>query len=288
MDHGRIGRSIRVVRIRRRVRQADLALLVGLSQQTISRIERGRLGGVTLDTLERVFDELGIRANLETWWEGAELDRLLGGRHSAMHDEVARLFASMPAWVIAPEVSFAIYRERGVIDILAWHEGTRTLLVIELKTELVDVQETVGTLDRKARLAAQVAAERGWHASTVSTWLLIADSRTNRRRVGAHAAMLRAAFPVDGRTIQGWLQAPRGSVAALVLPVFHSRSEYEAWLRARPPRQCPTVERGRGPVARHPPTGRVLGQVRGLPLCLALASRVHGEVRGGPGPLALT
>ena len=32
MDHGRIGRSIRVVRIRRRIRQVDLAALVGLSQ----------------------------------------------------------------------------------------------------------------------------------------------------------------------------------------------------------------------------------------------------------------
>ncbi len=215
MDHGRIGRSIRVVRIRRRIRQVDLATLVGLSQQTISRIERGRIGGVTVDTLERVFDELGIRNNLQTWWDGAELDRLLAGRHSGMHDEVARMFEALPEWVIAPEVSFAIYRERGVIDILAWHAASRTLLVIELKTDLVDVQETVGTLDRKRRLAAQIAADRGWKPAAVSVWLVIAGSRTNQRRVGAHRAMLRAAYPVDGRTIRGWLEAPSGAIAAL-------------------------------------------------------------------------
>ena len=215
MDHGRIGRSIRVVRIRRRLRQADLASLVGLSQPTISRIERGRLDGVTMGSLERVFDELGIRNNLQTWWDGAELDRLLAGRHSAMHDAIARMFESLPEWTIAPEVSFAIYRERGVIDILAWHAASRTLLVIELKTELVDVQETVGTLDRKRRLAAQVAAERGWKPAAVSVWLVIADSRTNQRRVAAHRAMLRAAYPVDGRTIGRWLQAPSGAIAAL-------------------------------------------------------------------------
>jgi hypothetical protein len=27
--------------------------------------------------------------------------------------------------------------------------------------------------------------------------------------------MLRAAYPVDGRTIRGWLQAPSGAIAAL-------------------------------------------------------------------------
>ena len=89
-----------------------------------------------------------------------------------MHEELARLFDALPDWVTAPEVTFAIYGERGAIDILAWHAPTRSLLVIELKTEIVDVQETVGTLDRKRRLAAKVAAERGWAPASISAWLL--------------------------------------------------------------------------------------------------------------------
>ncbi len=224
MDHVRIGRSIRVVRVRRRIRQSDLAALASLSQQTISRIERGRLHGVTIGTLEQVCAELGIRLSIELRWEGAELDRLLGGRHSAMHDAVARLFEDLPDWVQSPEVTFAIFGERGTIDILAWHATSRTLLVIELKTEIVDVQETVGTLDRKRRLAAKVAAERGWVPASVSAWLLIADSPTNRRRVRAHLSMLRSAFPVDGRGILGWLRAPRGAVVGDVVPVIHAWS----------------------------------------------------------------
>jgi hypothetical protein len=87
--------------------------------------------------------------------------------------------------------------------------------VIELKTELVDVQETVGTLDRKVRLAAEVAAKRGWRPAVVASWLIVAESPTNRRRVGAHGAMLRAAYPADGRTMPGWLRRPRGPIAAL-------------------------------------------------------------------------
>jgi transcriptional regulator with XRE-family HTH domain len=161
VDHGKIGRSVRVVRIRRRIRQVDLATLVGLSQQTISRIERGRIGGVTIDSLERVFAELGIRTNLQTWWDGAELDRLLAGRHSPMHEAVARLFDGLPGWVTAPEVSFAILGERGVIDILAWHAASRTLLVMELKTELVDVQETVGRPQAAPRRAGRGRARLG-------------------------------------------------------------------------------------------------------------------------------
>lgn len=215
MDDGRLGRVFRAVRIKKGWRQLDVAVRAGVSQQTVSRVERGSLAGVPWGTLVRVAQELGIRVSVDAWWEGAELDRLLGGRHSALHEAVALLFAELPDWVLAPEVTFAIYGERGVIDILCWHAATRTLLVIELKTELVDVQETVGTLDRKVRLAARVAAERGWNPLVVACWLVIAEGTTNRRRVGAHQAMLRNAYPTDGRTMPGWLQAPGGAVRAM-------------------------------------------------------------------------
>ena len=215
MDDARLGRSFRAVRVRRRWRQLDLANASGVSQQTISRIEQGRLDGVTLGTLRATASALGMRLTVSAHWQGADLDRLLGARHSAMHEEVARLFAGLPDWITIPEVTFAFFGERGVIDILAWHAASRTLLVIELKTELADMQETLGTLDRKVRLAAQVAADRGWSPAVVASWLVIADGATNRRRVAAHRAMLRAALPADGRTIMGWLREPRGRVAAL-------------------------------------------------------------------------
>ena len=247
MDHAKIGRSIRIVRIRRRIRQSDLAALVELSQPTISRIEGGRLDGITVGALERVLAELGIGMRTHLWWQGAELDRLIAGRHSAMHDAVARLFEDLPAWLAAPEVTFAVFGERGVIDILAWHAQSRSLLVIELKTELIDVQETVGTLHRKQRLAVKIAEERGWRPATVSAWLVIADGRTNRRRVHEHRAMLRAAFPVDGRTVNGWLASPHGSIAALsFLPSIHGANAGRQFTPVRRVnRRRPSVEGGR-------------------------------------------
>jgi len=215
MDDRAIGRAIRALRVRKRRRQSDVADEIGLSQQTISRLESGTLGGATLDTLRRVANALDARVVIDLRWQGADLDRLVGARHSAMHEVLATLFTGLPGWVALPEVSFAVFGERGVIDILAWHPSTRSLLVIEIKTELADLQETLGTLDRKVRVAAGVARERGWDPATVSAWLVIAEGSTNRARVNAHRAFLRAALPADGPELRAWLRVPTGSIRAL-------------------------------------------------------------------------
>lgn len=157
-----------------------------------------------------------MRTDLNAWWRGGDLDRLLNARHSELHESAARYLAARhPTWELFPELSFSVWGERGVIDILVWHPGHRALLVIELKTDIADVNELVGAVDRKRRLARVVAAERGWDPRTVSVWVIVADGRTNRRRVTAHAAMLRNAFPADGRRMSGWLVKPSRAVAAL-------------------------------------------------------------------------
>jgi hypothetical protein len=117
---------------------------------------------VSLASVRAVARALDVRVELTARWRGGDLDRLLNARHSALHESVARNFLERPGWLAEPEISFAIYGERGIIDILAWHAGRQMLLVIELKTDIADVNELVGTLDRKRRLAGNVARERGW------------------------------------------------------------------------------------------------------------------------------
>jgi len=163
----------------------------------------------------RVADALGAQLAVIVRWQGGDLDRLLNARHSALHESVARSFAGLPGWVIAPEVSFSVYGERGVIDVLAWRAATRALLVIELKTEIVDVNELMGSIDRKRRLASRVGRERGWDASTVSAMLIVAAGRTNRRRVAAHATTLGSALPLDARALRSWLTTPDVAVAGI-------------------------------------------------------------------------
>jgi transcriptional regulator with XRE-family HTH domain len=215
MDDRQLGAAIRALRIRRRWRQIDLARKALVSREMVSRMERGGAALVPVGLVRRVVDALGARFDTTIRWQGGDLGRLLNTRHSAMHEAMARYLESVGSWIGEPEVSFSIYGERGVIDVLAWHATSRTLLVIELKTELVDLNETMGTLDRKRRLAHRLARDRGWDPVSTGVWLAIADSRTNRRALAAHATVLRSKYPTDGRGIRSWLRRPVGPVLAL-------------------------------------------------------------------------
>lgn len=213
MDDQRFGTVIRLVRQRRRWRQVDLAAKCGVSQPAISRLERGHAGPMSIDSVRAVATTLDVRVDLVPRWRAGDLDRLLNARHSALHESVARWFRDrFPAWTLVPEASFAIYSDRGVIDMFAWHPGRRAVLVIELKTDIADVNELLGTLDRKRRVAPMVAVERGWDPVAVSAWLIVTDTRTNRRRLEAHGAMLRGALPHGGPAVRRWLIDPVGRV----------------------------------------------------------------------------
>jgi len=222
MDDHHVGTAFRAMRIRKRWRQEDLSARAGVSRASIGRIESGQLASVPLGTIRRVAAALDARFDTVVRWQGGDLGRLLNGRHAAMHEAMARLFASLDGWVAEPEVSFSIYGERGVIDILAWYPVSHVLLVIELKTEFVDVNELMGSVDRKRRLAAVIARERGWDPIGVATWVVLSDNRTNRRALAAHETVMRTKFPVDGRRIRPWLRRPVARLDALsFLPSAH-------------------------------------------------------------------
>ncbi len=222
-------------------RQRELSRAARVSDATVSRVERGRIEGVSAGVLDRLARALDIRLQLVVQWDGGDLARLLNRRHSALHESVVGWFASIASWTLLPEVSFSVWGERGVIDLLGWHETSGSLLVIELKSEIVDVQELIGSVDRKRRLARAIAAERGWQAETTSAWVIVAESRTNRRRLAAHRAVLRAAFPADGRSVEPWLRRPTGR-ALLALSFWPDSRGVSTTHVGRPRRR---VRRGR-------------------------------------------
>jgi transcriptional regulator with XRE-family HTH domain len=215
VDDQRLGAALRAVRHHRGWRQHDLAIAARVSQATVSRVERGHLDQLPTATIRRVMAALDLRVELRVRWRGGELDRLLDRAHAALGETVVRWLSSR-GWTVRPEVSFARFGERGVIDLLAWHPLTGSLLLIELKTALVDLQELMAGVDRKIRLAATVAKSLGWNAATVSGLVVVAEGRTNRRRVADHTRLLRAAFPSDGRRMRDWLRQPAGPVRGLI------------------------------------------------------------------------
>ena len=215
MDDQRLGSLIRAVRLRRHLRQIDVASIAGVSRGSVSLIERGHLQKLSLETVRRVAVAVEVRVEVLGRWRGDRADRLMSRRHSALAESFASFLSSRPGWTTEPEVSFSIYGERGIIDQLAWHAAKCHLLVIELKTEFVDFNEMLGTLDRKVRLARTIAAGRGWRASQISVWLIVVDTRTNRRHAAEHATLLRARFRLDGRALRGWLLNPAEQVTGL-------------------------------------------------------------------------
>ena len=211
----RLAAVFRAVRIRKRWRQEDVGRAAGVSRATIARAESASLGELPLRTLLRIAAALDIRIDLLGRWRGGELDRMLNAGHAALHETVAQTLARMPGWFFRPEVSFAVHGERGVIDILAFHAATGSLLAIELKTQLVDVQGLIGSVDRYVRLAPTIARDLGWNLRHVSAWVILSESTTNRRRVRQHATILGNAFPADGHAMRSWLRQPTTPTRAL-------------------------------------------------------------------------
>ena len=86
--------------------------------------------------------------------------------------------------------------------------------MVELKTEIPDPAGVIAQVDRYRRLAPEIGRERGWDATSVATWVLLAESDMNRRQLARHRVMLRNAFPFDGRTLRRWLRDPGSGAGA--------------------------------------------------------------------------
>jgi len=207
--------AVRTLRRRRRWRQLDLGTRAGVSRDLISRIERGELDGITLGSLEDVAKALDGSLVVELRWQGADLDRLVDRIHAAVQDAVVgRLRAA--SWLTYPEVSFNHYGDRGRCDILAWHPATRMLLVVEVKSRIGDLQDTLGSLDVKARLGHVLAKQIGHDgAAGVVRALVLAENHTTRRLLARHSSLF-GRFSLRGRAAMTWIRAPIGAPTGLL------------------------------------------------------------------------
>lgn len=190
VDMIRLGLSLRALRRRRGWTQFELAVSARSSQSAISRVERGVMRRVPVGTIEDIAHALGARVDLRVLWQGEGLDRLLDERHAALVDAIVRQLGSA-GWAAEPEVTFAIGRERGSIDVFARHHASGGLLVVEVKSVVPDLQALLAGIGRKARVAALIARQRGWPAGAVSRMLVLPDERTCRRRLERHPARSR-------------------------------------------------------------------------------------------------
>jgi transcriptional regulator with XRE-family HTH domain len=199
MDDRGVGRAFRAIRIQHRWRQRDVAQQARVSQRTITEIELGRLEHVSLATLRRVGAVLDVRVQIDAWWRSGRVDHLLDRAHAALVEQVVRRLTAHD-WTIRVEFGFNEYGERGSVDVLAWHAATATLLIIEVKTRIDDLQAALASFERKLRLIPRVAArDLDWEPVLTVPVLVMLDTRQNRGLVASHRATIDAIWP--GRTV---------------------------------------------------------------------------------------
>src|SRR3990170_930241 len=190
MDDLRLGALVRTLRRRLGWRQVDLARRAGVSQSAVSRLETGHLDELSLSTIRRIAAALEITVDFAPRWRGGELARLLDEGHAQLV-EVAVRDLRAATWDVTVEYTFNHYGDRGGVDVLGWHPATRTLLLVEVKTRLVDIQELLGSMDRKRRVVpALIGAERGWRAGPGAPGPFFSPTPPNRDAVGPRAGGL--------------------------------------------------------------------------------------------------
>jgi len=215
MDDAVLGASIRALRHRRGWRQVDLARRGDVSDSLISLLEAGHADRLSLPAIRRVAKALDIRLSWDAGVRGSELARLRDADHArATELLVTRL--QWLGWTTMPEASFNNYGERGRIDVLAHHPATRTVLVVELKTLIVEVQDILGGLSVKQRVASAIARSLGWRPAAVVPALFVVEGTTNRRRLAEHARLF-ARFTMRGRSALAWLRRPDGVPDGLLI-----------------------------------------------------------------------
>ena len=236
-----IGRQIRATRVRRVIRQADLGAASNASSKMVSAIEHGRLDAVRLGTLRRVGATLGLRLSLTLIATRGDLHHLTDEAHAALVGSVVRLLQEA-GWEVAVEVEFS----GGSIDVLGWHGAARTLLIVEVKPRLTDLQGALHQLGRYERLAPVAVRPRGWEPAITARLLLVGATRTNRRLVRSHLAVVQAALPQRSTAVRRWLRRPVGRLDGLISLPLPDRTTSHVLVRVRPGAAGGRVQTGSG------------------------------------------
>ncbi|MEO8247716.1 MAG: helix-turn-helix domain-containing protein [Chloroflexota bacterium] len=203
----RIGRAARAIRLRLRLRQSDVAARARVSRSAVSLLERGHASRLGVGTVEAILAAVGARLEGRLSWGGPDLDRMLDAGHAGLQAAVKRMLERW-GWVARVEVSFNRYGERGRIDLLARHPPTGIMLVVEIKTELADAQQLLGTMDARRRLAPNLVRGLGWpRPAAVVPVIVFAERRATRRRLAAIDALF-SDYVLRGRAGTAWVHRP--------------------------------------------------------------------------------
>ena len=195
----RIGISLREARLAQHLRQVDVAVRAGIMQAHVSRIERGEVSGVGLDTLAACAAAVGtqLAAFVESM-PGADLPR------DVEHLRRQSLLVSLAAagrWRATPEAALANDGRRPrSIDVLLTREVRHEAAVVEIWDLLLDGGEAMRGLEAKVA-STRARLGEGWR---VEGLLLLRRTSRNRALVRDLAPLVAARYPASSA---GWIAA---------------------------------------------------------------------------------
>lgn len=230
-----VARTVRDMRRALGWSQRDLAERAQVAQSTISRMERAVLDDLTFATAALVLDALGVRASLSLQTPFiADRSRQSDAGHARCVAYVVRRLRRL-GWVTLTEVEIVDGRSHGWIDVLAYRESDGRLLVIEVKTDVVDVGRAERQLGWYERAAWDVARRHGWRPRQVTAALLVLATQATLERLAANREHMQQSFPMAARELG--MIAAGGSAAASgsrALAMIDPYNRSKRWLRATP------------------------------------------------------
>jgi transcriptional regulator with XRE-family HTH domain len=198
----RLGGDVRAGRHAKRLTQAQLGDKVGLGRQSISRAERGRGEGLTLDAWQRigVAVDRPLTIGLQRPTDGETAD----AAHLAIQELVLRLGRAAGA-AGTFELATKPAEPWRSADVGLTYAAPRRLVLVECWNTIGDVGAASRATDRKRAEAEGLAAVRwGERAASVGTvWVVRATAR-NRALVSRYPEVFRARFPGSSA---GWVRA---------------------------------------------------------------------------------
>jgi transcriptional regulator with XRE-family HTH domain len=183
--------GIRTARLGHDLGLADAAAAAGISPSEFSRVERGLVPGVPIDTLARMAATVGQELSVRLFPAGPPVR---DAAHIALLEDLRARTSPSLRW--ATEVPLPIPGDPRAWDALI--RASRIRIGVEAETRLRDVQAVTRRVALKQR-----------DSEVERMILLVRDSRWNRQVVRLAGDSLAALFPVPGSAALDALRAGR-------------------------------------------------------------------------------
>ena len=198
----RMGALVREARTRRDRTQTGLGARVGLSQAAISRAERGRGGGLTVDAWQRIAIALGIPLRIS--FQRDALEDVADAGHLAVQELVLRLTAASGS-IGSFELATKPHDPWRSADVCILNDAARRMTIAECWNTIGDLGAGVRSSSRKVAEAEALAVARwGDEPHRVGlVWIVRATAR-NRAIAARYPEVFAHAFRGSS---EGWVRS---------------------------------------------------------------------------------